>query len=337
MAYISVDEKPQGRHRIAFPLPYRTSLRGNKQVELRRVLKEVEMMASTSPPPSPLLADGAGGVGGSPRETTRVLDHVWHLLNYEIVECGDSYPFPPRALTREQCLEYFGGGELFVLVETNAAAATRGTGDREVKESSNTFHNKSTGASYDFGSDVLGAFYIKPNYPYRSSLVCNGGFMVTPQYQNSGLGVGSLLGSLFVVLAADLGYTGGSMFNLVYSTNTGSIRLWQKLRVFKLAHTIPHGGHVKATPSTLAALATLKNTAAAAAHKKNGQQSQEQLAPQWTADRVLAECVVVNAAGESVLVVDALQFYCDVVASAPAFRSLLEGRRTGSVQNHSKL
>ena len=38
----------------------------------------------------------------------------------------------------------------------------------------------------------LGSFYIKPNYPGRSSHVCNGGFLVSNPARNRG--VGKLMG-----------------------------------------------------------------------------------------------------------------------------------------------
>ncbi len=40
----------------------------------------------------------------------------------------------------------------------------------------------------DWNKLCLGSFYIKPNYPGRSSHVCNGGFLVTPAARNKGVG-----------------------------------------------------------------------------------------------------------------------------------------------------
>lgn len=34
----------------------------------------------------------------------------------------------------------------------------------------------------------LGSFYVKPNYPGRSSHVCNAGFLVAPASRNRGVG-----------------------------------------------------------------------------------------------------------------------------------------------------
>ena len=40
----------------------------------------------------------------------------------------------------------------------------------------------------DWNKICLGSFYVKPNYPGRSSHVCNGGFLVTTAARNKGVG-----------------------------------------------------------------------------------------------------------------------------------------------------
>jgi hypothetical protein len=40
----------------------------------------------------------------------------------------------------------------------------------------------------DWAQVCLGSFYVKPNYPGRSSHVCNGGFLVTSVRRNAGVG-----------------------------------------------------------------------------------------------------------------------------------------------------
>lgn len=52
--------------------------------------------------------------------------------------------------------------------------------------------------------EVLGCFYIKPNFPGRCSHVCNGGFITAPRFR--GLGIGRLMGMVFLRAARDLGY-----------------------------------------------------------------------------------------------------------------------------------
>jgi GNAT superfamily N-acetyltransferase len=54
----------------------------------------------------------------------------------------------------------------------------------------------------DWSHICLGSFYIKPNYPGRSSHVCNGGFLVTPLRRNAG--VGSLLARAYLDWAPKL-------------------------------------------------------------------------------------------------------------------------------------
>jgi GNAT superfamily N-acetyltransferase len=88
--------------------------------------------------------------------------------------------------------------------------------------------------------EIYGFFYIKPNFPGRSSHICNGGFVVVPPHQ--GKGVGRLLGQAYLYLARDLGFR-GSFFNLVYESNVPSLRLWTGLG-FTKAGRIPQAGRL---------------------------------------------------------------------------------------------
>jgi len=54
----------------------------------------------------------------------------------------------------------------------------------------------------DWNKDCLGSFYIKPNYPGRSSHVCNGAFLVTDASRNRG--VGRLMGEGYIDWAPKL-------------------------------------------------------------------------------------------------------------------------------------
>lgn len=92
-----------------------------------------------------------------------------------------------------------------------------------------------------FGKDVLGTFYIKPNFPGRCAHICNGGFIVNTSYR--GLGIGTVMGESFKCLAKDLGYK-ASLFNLVFSNNTASVKLWQKLGFTELC-IIPKAARLK--------------------------------------------------------------------------------------------
>ncbi|MCJ1398702.1 hypothetical protein MMC11_001903, partial [Xylographa trunciseda] len=99
----------------------------------------------------------------------------------------------------------------------------------------------------DWGRVCLGSFYVKPNYPGRSSHVCNGGFLVTDVVRNKG--VGRLMGEGYLEWAPKLGYT-YSVFNLVYETNLASVRIWDALG-FKRIGRVPRCGALRSHPDTL--------------------------------------------------------------------------------------
>jgi len=82
------------------------------------------------------------------------------------------------------------------------------------------------------GRDLLGAFYLKPNWPGRARHVANAGFIVAPQWRNKGLGW--LLGAVMLQYATELGYR-SVIFNLVFAENQVARRLWRKLGFSELA------------------------------------------------------------------------------------------------------
>ncbi|KAG7091092.1 hypothetical protein E1B28_010147 [Marasmius oreades] len=88
---------------------------------------------------------------------------------------------------------------------------------------------------------VAGFYYIKPNYPGRSSHICNGGFVVPLSHRGSGFG--TLLAKSYLYYAPKLGYR-ASVFNLVYVNNVASVKLWEGLG-FTKAGRIPHAGRLK--------------------------------------------------------------------------------------------
>lgn len=137
----------------------------------------------------------------------------FRLMNDVIVE-GKSWPFDEPFLTVESYRRYF---------HSHAAFAV-------------TFCDKAS-----FGTDVLGCFYIKPNFPGRCSHVCNGGFITNPKYRR--LGIGKFMGYHFKRLAKDLGYR-SSLFNLVFANNMASVNLWRCLGYKQLA-TIPKAASLR--------------------------------------------------------------------------------------------
>jgi 8-oxo-dGTP pyrophosphatase MutT (NUDIX family)/ribosomal protein S18 acetylase RimI-like enzyme len=82
---------------------------------------------------------------------------------------------------------------------------------------------------------IVGTYYIKPNQPGLGSHVCNCGYMVSPTAR--GRGVATALCQHSQTEAQRLGFR-AMQFNLVVSTNTTAVRLWQKLG-FKIVGTLP--------------------------------------------------------------------------------------------------
>ncbi|MDE0145114.1 MAG: GNAT family N-acetyltransferase [Nitrospira sp.] len=92
------------------------------------------------------------------------------------------------------------------------------------------FSDKRTVGAYvlDRGgrSDLVGMFYLKANFPGRAGKVANAGFIVAPEWRSRGLG--RLLGTTMLEYAKSLGFH-SVLFNLVFSENHASRRLWKKL------------------------------------------------------------------------------------------------------------
>jgi L-amino acid N-acyltransferase YncA len=130
-------------------------------------------------------------------------DQMHKLLN-TIIEDGKTYP-QEQQLSRSQFQSYF--QTAFVIME---------------------------------GSEVLGGFYVKPNFPGRCGHICNGGFIVEPKHR--GRGVGKSLGRAFLKIAPALGYH-ASIFNLVFESNTASVKLWKGLG-FQIIGTVPKAGRL---------------------------------------------------------------------------------------------
>lgn len=96
-------------------------------------------------------------------------------------------------------------------------------------------------SSLKYDAEVAGFYYIKPNYPGRSSHLCNAGFVVPPTAR--GLGLGGVLGRSFLHFGPTAGYK-GSVFNLVYVNNMASVKIWQRLG-FTIVGRLPMAGALK--------------------------------------------------------------------------------------------
>ncbi len=84
------------------------------------------------------------------------------------------------------------------------------------------------------GPRIAGSFYLKPNFPGRSSHIANAGFIVAPGHRCKGLG--HLLGEMMLALAKEQGYL-GVIFNLVFSENQHAAKLWQELGFKEIGRT----------------------------------------------------------------------------------------------------
>lgn len=136
--------------------------------------------------------------------------YLCELLNREI-EKGDTYPMmDPMPLSSFGPYWFSNFGAAMIM------------GDLQSLEEVAQMEERGA----DWSRECLGSFYVKPNYPGRSSHVCNGGFLVGEAARNRG--VGRLMGECYLEWAPKLGYA-YSVFNLVYETNVASLRIWDAL------------------------------------------------------------------------------------------------------------
>lgn len=82
---------------------------------------------------------------------------------------------------------------------------------------------------------ITGSYYLKPNQLGPGRHVCNCGYMVAPAAR--GRGVATRLCQHSLQVARELGYK-AMQFNSVVATNTGAIRLWERLG-FAIVGRIP--------------------------------------------------------------------------------------------------
>ncbi|KIY03221.1 uncharacterized protein Z520_01688 [Fonsecaea multimorphosa CBS 102226] len=164
----------------------------------------------------------------------RLLAYLSEQLNKEI-QGGDTYPMiDPLPLDTFGSYWFGNFGAVMVIGDIGGIEAVTDM-DRE---------------GVDWNKKCLGSFYIKPNYPGRSSHVCNGGFLVTPAARNKG--VGKSMGQCYLDWAPQLGYT-YSVFNLVYESNTASTKIWDSLG-FKRIGRVPGCGNLKSSEEPVDAI-----------------------------------------------------------------------------------
>lgn len=155
---------------------------------------------------------------------------------------GMTYPqelLPGEDYTLAQFEEYFFGADVLVGVA--------GVGDAPADDGAEVplgLGDARAGRAWE--ACVAGVYYVKPNYPGRSSHICNGGFLVPPSQRAKGFG--AVLARSFLHYAPRLGYE-ASVFNLVYVNNVASVRLWERLG-FTKAGRIPRAGRLRKADGT---------------------------------------------------------------------------------------
>jgi L-amino acid N-acyltransferase YncA len=82
---------------------------------------------------------------------------------------------------------------------------------------------------------VVGTYYIKTNQPGLGNHICNAGYMVAAEAR--GKGVGRAMAEHSLVEARRMGYH-AMQFNMVVSTNSTAVKLWQSLG-FEIVGVIP--------------------------------------------------------------------------------------------------
>lgn len=83
--------------------------------------------------------------------------------------------------------------------------------------------------------EVVGGFYIKPNFSGRCAHIANAAYMVKNSYR--GQGIGTWLVSASLEIAKNAGFR-SMQFNMVLSQNTIALKLYDKFG-FKIVGTIP--------------------------------------------------------------------------------------------------
>ena len=189
-------------------VPYETTLKNGARVRLDRiVLPKQQSTSSTS----------AGVAFTSPA----TISGMRQIINHEIVDRGDTYPFE-HALSPDQFEAYYFSNDTFCLRLVDVPPKGTNVDDNE-------------------DAQLVGCFYIKPNFPGRCSHVCNGGFLVRETFKSQGAGY--IMAERYRHLAKQLGYR-ASMFNLVFVSNHGSNKLWEKLGFTKLSR-VPGVGRLR--------------------------------------------------------------------------------------------
>lgn len=134
--------------------------------------------------------------------TIQDYDAIWDIFK-QVIATGDTYVFSPQTPKEDLQKHWFATYmNTFVIEEDD---------------------------------QILGTYIIKPNQIDLGSHIANGSYMVSPQHH--GKGIGKLLCQHSLDTAKALGYR-AMQFNIVISTNTGAVKLWQQFG-FQIIGTVP--------------------------------------------------------------------------------------------------
>jgi len=128
---------------------------------------------------------------------------IWQVI-HPVFRAGDTYAFAPDISEEEARLAW-------------------------VKLPTATF------VAEDEQGSILGTYYLKPNQPGLGAHVCNCAYVVRERAR--GQGIASMMCEHSQREALTLGFR-AMQFNLVVSSNTAAVRLWQRLG-FEIVGTLP--------------------------------------------------------------------------------------------------
>ena len=131
-------------------------------------------------------------------------DPIWDIFS-NVIKTGDTYVFDPKTPKTDLKKHWFADYmQTFVAEE---------------------------------GRTIFGTYIIKPNQIDLGNHIANCSYMVSPKAQ--GKGIGKLLCEHSLQIAKEAGFK-GIQFNIVVSTNEGTVKLWEKFG-FKIIGTTPKG------------------------------------------------------------------------------------------------
>jgi L-amino acid N-acyltransferase YncA len=136
--------------------------------------------------------------------TQQDYDAIWDIFS-KVIQSGDTYVFDPNTPKSDLAKHWFADYmHTFVAVDNDK---------------------------------ISGTYILKPNQIDLGNHVANCGYMVHPEAQ--GKGIGGLLCQHSIKTARKLGYL-AMQFNIVVSTNTSAVKLWEK-NGFSIIGTTPNG------------------------------------------------------------------------------------------------